>query len=170
MKVEKLTISLFSWFGSGFYHSGILNSHDVCGEPLWELAKRSYMAFANAKNNNKHFTDISDLNFLMNKAIENPGFTPSSSLRTALISVFEEPMVDDSNEIHQELGLEDYISCASIHGVGPSMALFDTIRDGRLCCECVYPSPLYSCEQMQGFVDHMKRLLVDGCNIEDPGN
>lgn len=154
-------------FGSGFYYSAILNTHDVCGETLWELANRSYTAFANAKNNNKHFSDMSDLNYLMCKAIENPGLTPSSSLRTALISVFEEPVLSDSNEMHQQIGLEDYICNASVHGVGPSIAIFDTIRDGSLSCTCAYPSPLHSMEQMQDLVDHMKRILVDGCNSED---
>ncbi|KAG2682977.1 hypothetical protein I3760_10G010400 [Carya illinoinensis] len=149
----------------GFYHSAILNTHDVSGEDeLWELANRCYMSFANAKNSNKHFSDMSDLNFLMCKAIENPSLTPSSSLRTALISVFEDPVIDDSNELHQQLGLEDFVGCASVHGVGPSIAIFDTIRNGGLDCACVYPSPLHSREQMQELIDHMRRILVDGCN------
>ncbi|TKY53109.1 hypothetical protein E2542_SST24632 [Spatholobus suberectus] len=152
---------------AGFYHSAILNTHDVCGETLWELAKRSYTAFVNAMNCNKHFTDMSDLNFLMCKAIDNPGLTPSSSLRTALISVFEDPVFDDSAEMHEEIGLEDYVGCASAHGVGPSIAIFDTIRNGKLDCACIYPSPLHSREQIQGLVDHMKRILVEGCNIEN---
>lgn len=122
------------------------------------------MSFANAKNSNKHFSDMSDLNFLMCKAIENPSLTPSSSLRTALISVFEDPVIDDSNELHQQLGLEDFVGCASVHGVGPSIAIFDTIRNGGLDCACVYPSPLHSREQMQELIDHMRRILVDGCN------
>ncbi|KAJ1375880.1 hypothetical protein SESBI_50531, partial [Sesbania bispinosa] len=151
----------------GFYHSAILNTHDVCGDTLWELAKRSYTAFVNAMNCNKHFSDMSDLNFLMCKAIDNPGLTPSSSLRTALISVFEDPVIDDSAEMHEEVGLEDYVGCASAHGVGPSLAIFDTIRNGKLDCACIYPSPLHSREQIQGLVDHMKRILVDGCNSEN---
>ncbi|XP_015970520.1 uncharacterized protein LOC107494000 [Arachis duranensis] len=149
----------------GFYHSAILNTHDVCGETLWDLAKRSYMAFANAMNCNKHFSDMSDLNYLMCKAIENPGLTPSSSMRTALISVFEDPIIDESDNIHKEIGLEDYVGCASAHGVGPSIAIFDTIRNGKLDCACVYPSPLHSREQVQELVDHMKKILVDACNI-----
>lgn len=152
---------------AGFYHSAILNTHDVCGEDLWELANRSYTAFENAMKCNKHFTDMSDLNYLMCKAIENPGLTPSSSLRTALISVFEDPVFDDSAEMHEEIGLEDYMGCASAHGVGPSIAIFDTIRNGKLDCACIYPSPLHSREQMEGLVDHMKRILVEGCNIEN---
>ncbi|CAK9159827.1 unnamed protein product [Ilex paraguariensis] len=149
----------------GFYHSAIVNTHDIEeGENLWELAKRTYMSFANAKNNQKHFWDMNDLNFLMVKAIDNPGLTRSSSLRTSLISVFEDPVIDHSDELHQEIGLEDYIGCASVHNVGPSIAIFDTIRDGELDCACVYPSPLHSREQMLELIDDMKRILVNGSN------
>ncbi|XP_057506960.1 uncharacterized protein LOC130790091 [Actinidia eriantha] len=152
----------------GFYHSAILNTHDIRGrEKLWELAKRTYTAFANAKKNNKHFSDMADLNFLMCKAIDNPGLTPSSALRTSFISVFEDPVIDHSSELHDEIGLQDYIGCASVHGVGPSIAIFDTIRDGKLDCACVYPWPLHSREQMQELVDDMKRVLVDACSSVD---
>ncbi|OMO82279.1 hypothetical protein CCACVL1_11992 [Corchorus capsularis] len=153
----------------GFYHSAILNTHDVTAQDdVWELAKRSYTAFANAKNNNKHFTDMNDLNYLMCKAIENPGLTPSSSLRTAFISVFEDSVSDETNKLHGEIGLVDYVGCSSVHGVGPTVALFDTIRDGCLDCACVYPAPLHSREQMQELIDSMKRILSDSSfnNVE----
>ncbi|KAF5737439.1 hypothetical protein HS088_TW13G00319 [Tripterygium wilfordii] len=152
----------------GFYHSAIMNSHDISGEEkFWDAAKRCYTAFENAKNNNKHFTDMADLNFLMCKAIENPGITPSSALRTAFLTVFEETVIDESSKQHGKIGLEDYIGCSSVHGVGPSIAIFDTIRDGRLDCACVYPSPLHSREQMQKLIDDMKTILVKGCNTID---
>lgn len=142
-----------------------MNSHDISAEEkLWELANRCYTSFANAKNNNKHFTDMSDLNFLMIKAIDNPGLTTSSALRTAFISVFEDSVIDDSNGMHQQLGLEDYVGCASVHGVGPSIGIFDTIQNGALDCACVYPSPLHSREQMQELIDHMRIILADACN------
>uniref|UniRef100_A0A5B7BMB3 Uncharacterized protein n=1 Tax=Davidia involucrata TaxID=16924 RepID=A0A5B7BMB3_DAVIN len=147
----------------GFYHSAILNTHDIkAGEELWELANRTYMSFANAKNSNKHFSDMADINFLMCKAIDNPGLTPSSSLRTSFISVFEDPVIDHSDESQRDIGVEDYMGCASVHGVGPSIAIFDTVRDGQLDCACVYPSPLHSREQMEELVHEMKRVLVDG--------
>ncbi|KAJ0792036.1 hypothetical protein HanOQP8_Chr01g0012791 [Helianthus annuus] len=150
---------------SGFYHSAILNSHDIKGgEDLWDLAQKIYTSLTTAKNKNKHFTDMADLNFLMCKAIENPGLTPSSSLRTSLISVFEEPVTENANQIHQEVGLLDYVGCASVHGVSPSLAIFDSIRDGELDCACVYPSPTHSREQMQDLVDHMKKILVE-CSV-----
>ncbi|XP_050227658.1 uncharacterized protein LOC126677195 [Mercurialis annua] len=146
----------------GFYHSAILNTHDINGgDELWEVANRCYTSFANAKNNGKHFTDMGDLNFLMGKAIDNPGLTPSASSRTACISVFEDNVIDESSPMLGELGIDDYIGCASAHGIGPSLALFHTIRDGRLDCACVYPSPLHSREQIQKLTDDMKIILVN---------
>jgi len=53
------------------------------------------------------------------------------------------------------------MGCASVHGVGPSIAIFDTIRDGSLDCACVYPAPLHSREQMQEVVGKMKAVLID---------
>ena len=147
-------------FYLGFYHSAILNTHDVTAdEELWELSNRCYTSFNNAKNNNKHFTDMNDLNFLMCKAIDNPGLTTSSSMRTAFISVFEDDVIDESNKLHEELGLVDYVGCSSVHGVGPTLAIFDTIRDGCLDCACLYPAPLHSREQMQELIDSIERFL-----------
>ncbi|KAL4354211.1 hypothetical protein GQ457_06G010200 [Hibiscus cannabinus] len=149
----------------GFYHSAILNTHTIKGgEKLWELAKKMYTAFTSYKSCNRHLSDMADLNFLMCRAMENPGLTPSSSLRTCLLSVFEDTVVDVSNEQHKQVGVEDYMGCASAHGIAPSIAVFDTIRDGGLDCICVYPWPLHSREQMEELVDNMKRILVDAGN------
>lgn len=97
------------------------------------------MDFEQYKKCNRHFSDMADLNFLMCKAIENPSLVASSSLRTSLISVFEDPVMDDSGQMQKELGVEEYVGCASVHGVGPSTAFFNTIRDVELDCACVYP-------------------------------
>lgn len=104
---------------------------------------------------------MADLNFLLCRALENPSLTASSSLRTSFISVFEDPVIDNSNQIQKGVGLDDYLGCASMHGVGPSIVLFDTIRDGKLDCLCVYPSPLHSRAQMEELVEKMKAVLVD---------
>ncbi|WCJ34286.1 hypothetical protein M5689_015603 [Euphorbia peplus] len=148
----------------GFYHSAIMNTHSVKGgETLWDLAKKVYNEYDTSKKSNKHFTDMADLNYLMSKAIENPSLTSSS--RTSFLFVFEDPMVDDQDNKSKAKGFDfdEYVGCASTHGIGPSLAIFDTIRDGSLDCVCVYPSPLHSREQMQEFVDEMKKILVDGC-------
>ncbi|OIW11362.1 hypothetical protein TanjilG_19618 [Lupinus angustifolius] len=152
----------------GFYHSAILNSHTMKGgESFWDLAKKTYETFSNSKNNNKHFTDMSDMNFLMCKAIQNPSLTSSSSLRTSMMSVFEDTVIDDGGKVQNEVGVEDYMGCASVHGVGPSIAIFDTIRDGRLDCICVYPAPLHSREQMIELVNKMKVILIEGGKTYD---
>ncbi|KAJ9549170.1 hypothetical protein OSB04_021713 [Centaurea solstitialis] len=152
----------------GFYHSAISTIQEVKqGENLWDLATRSYTTFVSSKNNNKHFTDMADLNFLMSKAADNPSLTPKSSLRTSLVSAFEDPVIESSSEMGRGIFLEDFVGCASIHGVGPSIAIFDTIVDGQLDCVCVYPSPLHSREQMQEVIANMKITLVDGIKMEE---
>ncbi|KAL6614123.1 hypothetical protein ACP70R_036393 [Stipagrostis hirtigluma subsp. patula] len=157
----------------GFYYSAITNTHSVHGEEgLWELAKRCHDSYTSAKSNKKHLTDISDLNFLMCRAIENPQLTPAAALRTALVSVFEEPVVSDTSELQSKAAVEDCVCCATVHGIGPSIGVFDVIRNGRLDCACVYPSPLHSREQVQDVLEKVTRILHQGShageeNFED---
>ncbi|XP_031484767.1 uncharacterized protein LOC116253910 isoform X1 [Nymphaea colorata] len=147
----------------GFYHSAILNTLRVNSqEEVWDTAERYFNALTNSMRCNKHFTDMGDLTFLMCKAIDHPPATPCSSLRTSFLGVFESPIIDDDDgdKWRQEIGVEDYAGCTSVHGVGPSMAFFDTIRGGRLDCTCVYPWPLHSREQIEQLVLNMKSLLL----------
>lgn len=136
-------------------------------ETFWEVAKRSYKTFTKSVENNRHFTDMADLNFLMNKAMENPSLTPSATLRTTFMTVFDDTVIDDSTDMQKQLAVDDYIGCASAHGIGPSIGMFDTIRCGRLDCVCVYPHPLHSREQMQVLVDTMETILVDAAKRYD---
>jgi hypothetical protein len=80
---------------------------------------------------------MSDVNFCMCQEIQHLSLTPSLLLRNSLISVFEGPMVDDIGEFKKEIGLEDYMGCSSVLGVGP-LAIFDTIKNGDLDGACVY--------------------------------
>lgn len=145
----------------GFYHSAIINTHNINeAVNFWELARRCSNALKTAMKNRKHFTDISDVNYLMCQAIQYPALTPSSSLRTSHIVVFEGPMIDDMGELEKAIGLKDYMGCSSIHGVGPSIAFFDAIQNGALDCACVYPAPLHSKKQMQTLISYMKSILV----------
>lgn len=145
----------------GFYHSAIMNTHHINETvDFWELARQCSNALDTSMKNRKHFIDMSDVNFLMCQAIQHPSLTPSSSLRTSLIVVFEGPMVDDMGELKKAIGLEDYMGCSSVHGVGPSLAVFDTVRNGALDCACVYPAPLHSRKQMQMLIKCMKSILI----------
>ncbi|CAM0883693.1 unnamed protein product [Alopecurus aequalis] len=143
----------------GFFHSAIANTHKMNREEeLWALARRCHDSYSNAKNNKKHLTDIRDLNFLMCRAIENPQLT----LRTGLVTVFEEPVTHDTSDLQSRAGVEDYVYGLTMHGAGPSIAVFDSIRDGQLRCACMYPSPLHSRKQMQEIFDKVKLILVQG--------
>ncbi|KAI5059270.1 hypothetical protein GOP47_0025589 [Adiantum capillus-veneris] len=149
----------------GFYHSALLNTHLVQGEEVqfWELARRCSEAVENAVKRRKHFTDMGDVGLLMCQAIQMPQLTPWGSLRTSTLVVFEETVEDDdgARDMRQSVGLIDYVGCSSVHGVGPSIAVFDTIRQGALHCTCVYPSPLHSRSQMNRLLGIMKSILVN---------
>jgi len=152
----------------GFFYSAITNTHSIHGEEgLWELAKRCHDSYTNAKAGKKHLTDISDLNFLMCRAIENPQLTTAGALRTALVSVFEEPVVADVAELQSKAGVKDCVCCATVHGIGPSIGVFDTIKDGRLDCACMYPSPLHSRKQIQEIFDKVKQILLRNASDEN---
>jgi hypothetical protein len=148
-------------FVPGFYHSALMNTHQLNEmAEFWELARRCSDSINNAIKNRKHFTDMGDLNYLMYQAIMHPNLTPSSSLRTSLLVAFKDTMTDNLKEVTDALGVEDYVGCSSIHGVGPSLAIFDSIRNGQLCCANVYPYPLHSHSQMQTLVNTMMDNLI----------
>lgn len=116
---------------------------------FWELARYCSDSLDDAIRNRKHFTDIGDLNYLMYQSMMHPNLTPSNSLRTSLLVVFRDTMLDNLTDLTDALGVDDYVGCSSIHGIGPSLAVFDSIRNGQLHCANVYPSPLHSHSQMQ---------------------
>lgn len=120
--------------------------------------------FTTTKNTGNHFSGIEFGNYLFCKAIENPGLTPSSAQRTALLSMHEEPVIISKDYWKEELGLEDLILCCSAHGAGTSITIIDTIQDGQLICTLSYPLPLHSKEQMMEVVGKMKSVLVDAAH------
>jgi len=103
----------------------------------------------------------------MCRAIENPQLTTAGALRTALVSVFEEPVAADVAELQSKAGVEDCVCCATVHGIGPSIGVFDTIKDGRLDCACMYPSPLHSRKQIQEIFDKVKQILLRNASDEN---
>eukprot|EP00249_Psilotum_nudum_P006120 c19472_g1_i1 orf=368-1960(-) len=146
----------------GFYHSAVLNTHALSESvEFWDLARRCTFVLQNSLKNRKHFTDIGDLNYLMCQAIQFPHLTPASSLRTSLMTLFEDTLFDDIEDLKEALALEDYIGCSSIHGIGPSMAFFDTIQHGALQSTCVYPAHLHSHSQMQTLLSTMTTIIIE---------
>ncbi|KAG0586536.1 hypothetical protein KC19_2G098200 [Ceratodon purpureus] len=87
----------------------------------------------------KYFTDMGDLNYLMYQAISHPNLTPASSLRTSLLVTFRDTLSDEVGDWAAAIiGVEDFVGCSSIHGVGPSLANFDAIRNGEFHCANVF--------------------------------
>ncbi|KAK7285446.1 hypothetical protein RJT34_20219 [Clitoria ternatea] len=88
LKIQLFVKAAIDWYkkacsdSSGAGSTSKANAQMRGGEALWELEKKTYGAFASSKRENRHFTDMANLNFLMCKAMENPGLTPSFSLRT----------------------------------------------------------------------------------------
>lgn len=145
----------------GFYHSAVLNTHNLNETvEFWDMARRCSNSLDNAMKNRKHFTDIGDVNFLVCQAMQHPHLTPSSSLRTSLMVLFKEPVFDDMEDLKKAVHLENYIGCSSVHGVGPSVVIFDIIQHGALTCTCVYPAPLHSRQQIEGVLNSMRSILL----------
>ncbi|CAM6123423.1 unnamed protein product [Calypogeia fissa] len=142
----------------GFYHSALMNTHHINEETdFWDLVKRCSGSIDDAMRNRKHFTDMGDLNYLMFQAIQHPGVTPSCSMRTSLLVLFRDPVLGEMQDLTETLGIEHYVGCSSIHGVGPTLAIFDSVRNGALHFTGMYPNPLYSRAQMLTYL----RLMVD---------
>lgn len=125
-------------------------------ESFWDLASRCTQDVESAIKNRKHFTDMGDLNALMVQAIRFPNLTPSGSLRTSVLSTMYEPVVENLPEdVAAAVGVTDYVSCSSTHGVGPCLAIFPFMRHAALHMCFVFPSPLYSRSLMQKLVDSL---------------
>lgn len=148
---------------AGFYHAALMRTiHTTEPEPFWDLARRCSQDFETAIQNRKHFTDMGDLNALMVQAMRFPNLTPSSTLRTSVLSTMYDPVVEDlSPEEAAAVGVKDYLSCSSTHGVGPCLGLFPFLRRGALQFSFVYSSPLYSRGVVQGLVDSILFYLSE---------
>jgi hypothetical protein len=146
----------------GFYHSALMRTiHTTEPEPFWELATRCSQDFDSAVKNRKHFTDMGDLNGLMEQAMRFPYLTPSGTMRTSVLSTMFDPVIEDLGEEAAAVGVKDFLSCSSTHGVGPCLALFPFMRQGSLQFSFVYPSPLFSRSLMQNLVDSILFYLSE---------
>ncbi|CAI7891908.1 unnamed protein product [Closterium sp. NIES-53] len=113
----------------GFYHSAMMHTHQVSEtSEFWDLAKRCHESTLHAIKNRKHYTDMGDLNMLMAQAILHPQLTPESSLRTSTVCSFWDALHERMQRFVESLGVEDYVGCSSVHGVGPCFAIFDSLQ------------------------------------------
>jgi len=104
---------------------------------FWELARCCSDSLDNAIRNWEHFTDIGDLNYLMYQSMMHPNLTPSNSLRTSLLVVFRDTVLDNLTDLTDALGVDDCVGCSSIHGIGPSLALRFHLQWPASLCQCI---------------------------------
>lgn len=149
------TLNLTGSAGTGFYHSCIMRTtHTTETVPFWDLATQCAKDVNEAIKNRKHFTDMGDLNTLMGQAMRFPNLTPNGSLRTTMLSMTFDPVADTVvPEEAEAVGAKNYLSCSSVHGVGPCLGIFSFMRQGSLHFSFVYPSPLLARLQVQNLVD-----------------
>eukprot|EP00475_Leptophrys_vorax_P037816 TRINITY_DN6572_c0_g1_i2.p1 TRINITY_DN6572_c0_g1~~TRINITY_DN6572_c0_g1_i2.p1 ORF type:complete len:146 (-),score=12.74 TRINITY_DN6572_c0_g1_i2:102-539(-) len=143
----------------------MMHTHSVSeASEFWDLAHRCHQSTANAIRNRKHYTDMGDLNMLMAQAIWHPQLTPSSSLRTSTVCSFWDSLEEKMEAFVDRLGVEDYVGCSSVHGVGPCLAIFDSLREDGLHLSNVYSTPLFSHSLMRQLVTKMMELLQAACD------
>ncbi|KAJ7548926.1 hypothetical protein O6H91_07G033300 [Diphasiastrum complanatum] len=147
----------------GFYHAAMLKTlHVAESVPFWELAKKSSEQVEEAIKNKKHFKDMSDLNTLMVQAMNFPNVTPSGTMRTTLLSIYHDPIPQSfADAASSNSNLTDWVTCSSVNGVGPCLALYPFLTDGCLQVNYVYCSPLFSHTQIQQIVDGIQELLTE---------
>ncbi|CAI9278216.1 unnamed protein product [Lactuca saligna] len=68
-----------------------------------------------------------DLNFLIFKAIDKAGLTPSTLLRTSLIFVLEDSVTKNSSQFQKDLGLLYHNGYAYVHGGSPSVPIISVV-------------------------------------------
>jgi hypothetical protein len=66
---------------------------------------------------------MGDLNGLIDETIKIPHITPKSFFHTSILSMNFDPMYQDLGEVVIGLDIKDHLTCSSIHGVGPCLAI-----------------------------------------------
>eukprot|EP00897_Mesotaenium_endlicherianum_P008256 jgi/Mesen1/7459/ME000389S06801 len=100
------------------------------------------------------------------QALKHPSLTPESSLRTSVLSGFTDaPQEATWKDVGQLAIRETFGPLASIHGVGPCIALPDLLQDGDLHVTLVYAAPLFSRATMREIASTMKVNLLAAAGV-----
>lgn len=100
------------------------------------------------------------------QAIKHPHLTPQSSLRTSVLACFESTAAVSLPAL-RAIRTERFVGCSSVHGVGPCVGLVSLIFDGCLQYTLVFPTPLFSREQVRQVRESMHALLKEGVFSEN---
>ncbi|EFJ04195.1 hypothetical protein SELMODRAFT_432639 [Selaginella moellendorffii] len=146
----------------GNYSAGLPHDEQVKeGVPFWDLARQISSSTEKNLAKSRHFSELSVLNMLLSQVIKHPSVTPSSSMRTALFTVFVDGPTKCSWGNVKNLKLAGTIGpLASMHYVGPCFSVAEALLDGpELSLTFVYTTPMYSRSQLQDLVSSSLDLL-----------
>ncbi|KAL3682332.1 hypothetical protein R1sor_000354 [Riccia sorocarpa] len=145
----------------GNYSGGVSQDEQVKAEAdFWELARSVSSGTLKEVEKGRHFSEIAVMNMLFSQVLQRPSLTAKSSLRTGLMSIFEKTL-DARWKDTQNLELVGTLGpFASMHGAGPCLCIGEGLLEGpELAFSVVYPTPVYSRDQMDGLANTSLAIL-----------
>lgn len=146
----------------GNYSLGIPQNEKVKdGVEFWEFARQVADSIDKDVGKAKQFSEMAVLGMLFSQVMKHPSLTPSSSLRTALFTLFVDPPMKAQWKGVSELGLVGTLGpFSSMHFVGPCFCLGEALLEGpELILSLIYPCPIYSQSQILGILQSAIDLL-----------
>eukprot|EP00249_Psilotum_nudum_P014953 c25088_g2_i1 orf=208-1653(-) len=146
----------------GNYSSGIPHGEKVKdGVPFWEFARQ--ISATNEKDlaKSKYFSELPVLGMLFSQILKHPNLTPSSSLRTSVLTMFMDGPMNAQWKNVEALQLVGTLGpLLSVHFVGPCFGVVESLHQGpELHLSFVYAIPVHTKEQVESFVGSTLELL-----------
>ncbi|CAI7892234.1 unnamed protein product [Closterium sp. NIES-54] len=155
--------------------------------PFWDVATSISAHAESALQRQQQFTDMPVLELLFSTAMKMPSLSPDHSLRTCFITAgmlaplkvnwqISKPDAEAGVEARAEathltgmgsepIQLEQVLGpVVSAHGVGPAIAIPDTLSDGVLRLSFVFVTPLFTRERMATFATLTRDFMLEATN------
>eukprot|EP00249_Psilotum_nudum_P014955 c25088_g3_i2 orf=208-1653(-) len=146
----------------GNYSSGVPHGVKVKdGVSFWDFARQ--ISASNEKDlaKSKYFSELPVLGMLFSQVLKHPNLTPSSSLRSALFTMFMDGPMNAQWKNVEALQLVGTLGpLLSVHFVGPCFGVVESLHQGpELHLSFVYAIPVHTKEQVESFVGSTLELL-----------
>ncbi|CAI5467140.1 unnamed protein product [Closterium sp. Yama58-4] len=156
--------------------------------PLWDVATSISAHAESALQRQQQFTDMPVLELLFSTAMKMPSLSPDHSLRTCFITAgmlaplkvdwqLSKPDAEADVEARAEathltgmgsepVQLEQVLGpVVSAHGVGPAIAIPDTLSEGILRLSFVFVTPLFTRERMATFAALTRDFMLEAARL-----
>ncbi|CAI5485251.1 unnamed protein product [Closterium sp. Naga37s-1] len=156
--------------------------------PFWDVATSISAHAESALQRQQQFTDMPVLELLFSTAMKMPSLSPDHSLRTCFITAgmlaplkvnwqLSKPDTEAVVEARakathltgmgsEPVQLEQVLGpVVSAHGVGPAIAIPDTLSDGILRLSFVFVTPLFTRERMTTFATLTRGFMLEAARL-----